>query len=51
MDIIIFFLFIGVPLILIFGLSSLNYKLKKQMENQERIIERLDLLINQERKL
>ena len=42
--------FIGViafPLVIIFGFSSVNYKLKKQMENQERIIERLDLIIKQ----
>lgn len=50
MGIIIFFLVLGIPLILIYGFSSLNYKLKKQMENQERIIERLDFLINQDRK-
>ena len=41
-----FFFVITFPLIIIYGFSSVNYKLKKHMENQERIIERLDLLIN-----
>ena len=33
-------------IIIIIGFSSLNYKLGRKLKNDERIIERLDLLIN-----
>lgn len=46
MEIFIFFLAITFPLIVIFGFSSVNYKLKKQLENQKLMIEKLDLLID-----
>lgn len=37
---------IVVVLIMIMGFSSVNYKLKKKLENDDRIIERLDRLID-----
>ncbi|WP_182301368.1 hypothetical protein [Cohnella cholangitidis] len=33
-------------LVLVFGFNSVNYKLKQKLKNDERIIERLDILIN-----
>ncbi|WP_155986974.1 hypothetical protein [Paenibacillus durus] len=33
-------------IILIAGFSGINYKLNKRLENDERIIARLDMLIN-----
>jgi hypothetical protein len=37
---------IVIVMTLIFGFNSINYKLKIKNENDERIVERLDLIIN-----
>ncbi|MCR8633790.1 MULTISPECIES: hypothetical protein [Paenibacillus] len=49
MDVIVIVLVILV-FVVVLGISSIDYKLKKKLENDERIIERLDLLINDKRK-